>query len=185
MPKSYGATFTADMVLAILRDNDPKSMARRVIEKIDHFKRIKPGDTLYVKECWGVYKEVDEDHIKATYVAPASLRYKADGKHQPVGRWRSGMLMPQWVARIRRTVVSTRVERVQEITEEDAKKEGVEFLHPDSEVFYRDYQLRTLNGCETARESFISLWSSINAKRGYGWQNNPKVRVIEWRNDES
>lgn len=82
-------------------------------------------------------------------------------------RWRPSMFMPRWASRLNLTVKAVRVERVQDISEEDAIAEGV-----------------TLRGCTRyegeARAAFRKLWESINAKRGYGWDVNPWVFVISF-----
>ena len=80
--------------------------------------------------------------------------------------------MPREAARIFLRVLNVRVERVQDITEEDAKAEG---CHE-----------RLLNdgwkniGKLTARDDFIMLWEYLNAKRGYGWDTKPWVWVVKF-----
>lgn len=79
--------------------------------------------------------------------------------------WRPSTHMPQWACRLWLKVKSVRVERVQEITESDAICEGVQGGggHPD---FWAG--------------AFRDLWDSINAKRGYSWETNPWVWVVEF-----
>ena len=77
--------------------------------------------------------------------------------------------MPRFVARILLEVVAVRVERVQDIKEQDAMAEGVEWKdHAGLAEF-------------TARKLFCKLWDSINAKRGFGWDVNPFVWVVEFK----
>ena len=71
--------------------------------------------------------------------------------------------MPRWASRINLEITDIRVERVQDITEEDAKAEGVDW-YP----------------AMRANRLFQSLWDSINAKRGYAWDVNPWVWVVEF-----
>lgn len=85
--------------------------------------------------------------------------------------------MPRWASRITLAIVSVRVERVQEISEEDAKAEGVEMTGSR----WQGYGELRDESFESARCSFWSLWDSINAKRGFGWDKNPYVWVIEFR----
>jgi hypothetical protein len=75
--------------------------------------------------------------------------------------------MPRWASRITLEVTGVRVERVQDITECEARREGVTCE-------------RALIG-NAARLAFRSLWDSINKKRGYGWDVNPWVWVVEFR----
>jgi hypothetical protein len=79
--------------------------------------------------------------------------------------------MPRWASRLTLTVTDVRVQRVQEISEADAVAEGVE---SDSDG-WRDYQMPNTQCCGTALESFRTLWDSLNAPRGYGWDANPFV----------
>ncbi len=82
------------------------------------------------------------------------------------------IFMPKAAARIWLEVVSVRVERLQDITEEDAVKEGVKAYGP--------------NNCSgtSARIAFAELWDSLNEKRGYGWDTSPWVWVVEFRRVE-
>ena len=73
-------------------------------------------------------------------------------------------------SRILLEITNVRVERVQEISEEDAKSEGVS-------LSWAEGQIRG----GTWRQGFAQLWDSINAKRGYGWDANPWVWVVEFK----
>jgi len=75
--------------------------------------------------------------------------------------------MPRWASRISLEITGVRVERVQDISEADALAEGV------------DRTNTSLPGYATER--FRRLWDSINAARGFGWEVNPWVWVIEFR----
>ena len=85
------------------------------------------------------------------------------------GRWRSPIHMPRWASRITLEVTDVRVERLQDISEEDAEAEGMR----ESIVLPGD------------RGSFVpefaDLWHFLNEKRGFGWDTNPWVWVVEWR----
>lgn len=121
-------------------------------------------------------------HYRATEPEPNIVSFDREDGLDDHTSWKSSIFMPRWASRITLEIVRVGVERVQLITESEAKAEGVEFQFPGkSEATYRDYQLRTLNGCETAKESYMTLWDSINRKRGYGWQENPWVWVVEFR----
>lgn len=85
--------------------------------------------------------------------------------------------MPRWASRIQLRIIDVRVERLQDISEEDAREEGV---HQYGDSSYKIYTPTDRFRCRHARESFESLWESINAKRGYGWNENPWVWVIEF-----
>lgn len=86
----------------------------------------------------------------------------------------SQMLMPRCAARTFCEITSVRVERVQDISEEDAKAEGVKDSTP-STIIGGVYDK------PLAVEKFITLWDSINAKRGHAYATNPWVWVYEFR----
>jgi hypothetical protein len=73
--------------------------------------------------------------------------------------------MPRWASRITLEVVSVRVERVDDISPSDCRAEGVGIMLNDL----------------GARYAFGSLWNEINDARGYGWNMNPWVWVVEFR----
>lgn len=84
-------------------------------------------------------------------------------------KWKPSIHMPRWASRINLEITDIRVERLQEINEEDAKHEGVKRINAG------DF------GMETWSSAFRNLWDSINSKRGYGWDTNPWVWVIEFK----
>lgn len=97
-------------------------------------------------------------------------------------RWRPSIHMPKWASRITLDVVRVRVERVQEITKEDAKAEGV------SNVWRWDAE-RNAEHPEHFRRGLLNpyvanysvLWDEINVGRGFGWEVNPWVWVVEFK----
>lgn len=145
----------------------------------------KPGDRLWVRETWRPTVIIGE-----TYTAYVT-EYRADGEWQEAefddweevfddrrrDRWRPSIHMPRWASRITLEVIGVRVERVQEITNEDAKAEGV----TDTPYPMKTYK-GWADGVYTAL--FHDLWDSINAKRGYSWEANPWCWVVEFRRIE-
>jgi hypothetical protein len=136
-----------------------------------------PGDGLWVRETWTFWEDPNNGQDFVKYRAGGKKRFPNihDLKYSGWafdGKWRPSIHMPRWASRITLEVVSVRVERVQEITEEDAKAEGCEIGHglDDSSPFF-------------AKGAFRNLWDSLNAKRGYGWDKNPWVWVVEFKLD--
>ena len=87
------------------------------------------------------------------------------------GTWRSPLFMPRWASRITLIVTDVRVQRVQEISEDDAIAEG--WPGPVTELGFP--VAKPLNWYER-------LWDSINAKRpGCSWADNPFVAAISFR----
>ena len=125
-----------------------------------------PGDRLWVRETWAyIFNSGSEPPTYTTY-------FKANGNTLPgINKWRPSIFMPRWASRITLEIVNIRVERVQDISEEDAKAEGTKGLYDDWAG----------PGKLTYRKPYKALWDSINSKRGYGWDVNPWVWVIEFK----
>lgn len=91
----------------------------------------------------------------------------ADGKF-PV-KWRPSIFMPRAASRLLLRVRGVRVEPLQDIQPGEILAEGI----PDGE------------SPAAEREAFQGLWDGINGKRGYGWDKNPLVWVVEFEVEES
>ena len=132
-----------------------------------------PGDRLWVRETW---REVGSAMMSDDSIPKlkCDVRYCADDPLD--GPWRPSIHMPRWASRITLEVVAVRVERVQDITEADARAEGVTLRYDDPN--------RVDRRCPKYAEAFHTLWDSINASRGYGWDANPFVWVVEFQGFE-
>lgn len=86
-----------------------------------------------------------------------------------IWRWSPSIHMPRWVSRLSLEVVSVRVERLQEISEEDSMAEGVATLGPLT-LGFPSYRVR-----------FGYLWNDLNSRRGFPWKSNPWVWVITFK----
>ncbi|WP_261542244.1 hypothetical protein [Burkholderia multivorans] len=142
-----------------------------------------PGDRLWVRETtydverngWvgPVYVESDEGaHASAwgwgesddpDFIEPYELRK------------RPAIHMPRKLARITLEITGVRAERLQSIGRDDAIAEGI----PDPRRAARRVDL-----VEGAVAQFRQLWDGLNAARGYGWDANPWVWVVEFRRIE-
>ena len=89
--------------------------------------------------------------------------------------WRSPIHMYKWAARIWLEITRVSVERVQDIKRGDVLAEGVGQIHIDK------YLRHNFHPDDAHGLAFRELWDSINAKRGYGWDFNPWVWVVELR----
>lgn len=210
MSKEHPILFSGEMVRAIL--DGRKTQTRRVIKKITRESVPGPelvdcitdwdggpsrldmmttgtdlcpygrvGDLLWVRETWS---PLDKDHWierdrECAYKASTTGRgeeirqeYIALGRNY---KWRSPIHMPKWAARIWLEITGLRSERLQEITGEDAIQEG---WPREKELF------PNVNTESKALSWFGRLWDSLNAKRGYGWDTNPWVWVIEFKRIE-
>lgn len=164
------------------------------------------GDRLAVKEAVWMWCERRANGITPTGrrkwqyvpVCPGPIIYHADHPTRPAYNvdspdtgncwgWRLKIprFMPAWAVRTHLEITRVRVERLHEISEEDAKKEGVEAVKYGAETFWKAYGKNPLpEGGElvatrTAAQSFRTLWSSINGPGS--WDLNPYVWVIEFR----
>ena len=99
------------------------------------------------------------------------------------GRTRPSIHMPRWASRIQLRIIDIRVERLQDISETDAKAEGLLQTDWDGEIMYPNYLSPIDCGhieddYYSAVESFQSLWQSINGEQS--WTDNPWVWVVEF-----
>lgn len=174
--------FNAPMVRAILAGQ--KTQTRRA--DLKKWTKVKQGDRIWVRETWRAEKAGDG-------IAPSDLPwielkglpiwYEADGKPPERSPWgnpwsakqRVSIHMPRWASRITLEVTAVRVERLHDISEEDARAEGVE---RDSDG-WRDYQMPSTQCCASAVDSFRTLWKSINGAES--WEANPEAAVISFR----
>jgi hypothetical protein len=132
------------------------------------------GTRLWVRETWhgswNKERALNPVHIMDT------LCYRADFGDDDKGlQWRPSIHMPRWASRITLEVTGVRVERLKDISEADAKAEGV--------IPKMDTHIAANIAKDTPhRMEFWALWKSLNAKRGFGWSVNPWVWVVEfWR----
>lgn len=142
-----------------------------------------PGDRLWVRETWNLarFSRDEFGHVddvdywegplsKAHPGQPWHVIYRAECDDPDEETWRPSIFMPHWACRTLLEITNVRVERVQDITPDDAMAEGIMIGSLDSHGFR----------CEL-RPEFHQLWDSINAKRGYGWDVNPWVWVVEFK----
>lgn len=122
-----------------------------------------PGDRLWVRETL---------LTQSLPGYPPAALYRADGHSDEIGPWTPSVQMPRWASRIDLELVSRRVERLVEISEEDAKAEG-------TRATLSLLDSVRLGAVGTHREGFLQVWESDN---GHGsWAENPFVWVVEFR----
>ena len=127
----------------------------------------KPGDRLWVREAWADGSDFGAPERQKAF-------YRADRPRDPDDfTWKTPIFMPRWASRITLEITGASVERVQEIGLDDVLSEGISEQHSAE---HADEYWRERTG-----EKFVELWDSINAKRGFGWDNNPWVWVISFK----
>lgn len=208
--------FNTEMVQAILAGT--KTQTRRIIkpqpEKLPYFMEKWPygkiGDILWVRETFEYYSVNWDMHEKEKRTSSVAFNYKAtigspkemkttslfakkavltiENDKLKNSSWKPSIFMPKEACRIFLKITDIRVERLQEISEADAIKEGVHY--EDFFESYDCYLCRSEKGhrgalhiCEdgyfdNAFESFRSLWYSLNGENS--WQQNPFVWVIQF-----
>jgi hypothetical protein len=180
--KETGLLFKAEMVRALL--DGSKTQTRRVVKPQPTnqlFRTIscwndeaharewqcpygQPGDRLWVRETWRqAYPKTNFSH---------GVVYRAD-KERALGmdeysdrhRWKPSIFMPRWASRILLGITAVRVERLQDISDEDALAEG---CYPTKTGIYPG----------APRAAYRELWDSINGAGS--WDANPWVWVVEF-----
>lgn len=147
------------------------------------------GDLLRVKETFMFNKGADvrESWVGTEYEAvlgePPHYLYRADDtdevhRQERWFKWRPSLFMPRKASRILLEITEVRAERLQAITEEDAKAEGIIWVTIETAPQSGIYR-------PCAVENFSRLWDPLNAKRGYGWDKNKWVWPISFKRLEA
>ena len=149
-----------------------------------------PGDLLWVRETWKYWNWTEDGMPWIKYAANdeilffdstipeewcerltniwASLSEPENYEIDQAARdhkWRPNIFLPRWASRLTLKITDIRIERVQDISNEDAVAEGIGV---------------PLDMRYAAYDEFRPLWDRLNAKRGYGWDENPWVWVIQF-----
>jgi len=143
-----------------------------------------PGDVLWVRETWADLYGMGFDRrlaYRADSLRPDGSDEDGDSKRCRLDfgvKWKASIFMPKSACRLWLEVVSVRLERLQDITEEDAKSEGVQ---SEFEVDVATFVLRQKDWKPDSsyRLGFKHAWNRINPKQP--WMSNPKVYRIEFK----
>lgn len=143
-----------------------------------------PGDRLWVRETHAFCPRSPLAKTWSHTPEEARVIYGADGERRlsgPLGpwkvKWRPSIHMPRWASRLTLEVTEVRVERLQDISEEDARAEGVEPI-----AILRDYAAGPLPVI-SYRKGFEVLWEQINGPAS--WDANPWVWVVGFKRIEA
>lgn len=139
-----------------------------------------PGDMLWVRETWKCtrYNSYDgylgyevefKDGTRKYFEFEDNERFHQFGNYALKKGWQSSLFMPREACRLWLEVGNVRVQRLQDISEDDAIAEGEPGYH------HREM------GFIPARHMYRKLWDTLNEKRGHGWDTNPWVAAIEFR----
>lgn len=166
----------------------------------------KPGDRLWVRETCFI-NDYREAAVPVDERAECEIIYRADGLPDWEGeeeliRWRSSIHMPRWASRILLEITDVRVERLQDISEEQAQAEGCFFTDYGRKCGHTGSGWTEVGDCQapeahhplrngwmwdktsspneclgTATWAFANLWQ----KTGGDWDANPWVWVVEFK----
>jgi hypothetical protein len=136
------------------------------------------GDRLWVRETAWYPPPITDRMLRDGADTWPKVFYSADGRNfDDLKEWgwkqKPSIFMPRWASRITLEITDVRVQRVQEISNNDAWAEGTDGVLTQ----------RIPNCVEEVDyiEPYHQLWNSINAKRGYGWDKNPWVWAISYK----
>jgi hypothetical protein len=140
-----------------------------------------PGERLWVRETWACRAKIERvlgvcyraDEVTISY--PDRIMELAKIGTRYAGNWRPSIFMPRWASRITLEIAEVRVERVQDISEADAKAEGMASVRDEWMGACGDFD-ETL----THKQLYEILWDSINGK-AHPWSSNPWVWVVGFR----
>lgn len=152
---------------ALVLEGEP----HHVIERACPYGR--PGDRLWVRESWAENSGTAGGYLYAADHGGASGYCRADLRTgvwtHDCSKWSPSIHMPRRASRILLEITGVRVERLQDISEADAKAEGVSM--PDGTPAPPDFW--------SYQQEFRHLWEQINGPGS--WGANPFVWVIEFR----
>ena len=135
------------------------------------------GDILWVRETWQTAWNFYKKSCETIYKADGGYWIDDDG----IMKWKPSIHMPKEAARIFLEVTNVRVERLKDISEDDAIAEGIEIIDYAESILavFKNYNLKEKKGTLYPRLSFLTLWSKINGIDS--WKANPWVWVYEFK----
>lgn len=175
--------FNGEMVRAVLAGQ--KTQTRRIPSKTQQHALFcpygHPGDRLWVKETHARHPQF------------AEVAYRADGEEFEDAdgftwhpKWTPSIFMPRALCRIILEITDIRVERVQDITNDEAIAEGAyEVRKVGDDIAHATWTMDGLDWrYDTPREAFAATWDSLYAARSLGWDVNPWVWVVTFKRAE-
>ena len=132
-----------------------------------------PGDRLWVRESYWQHKHIGMKYLDESIASNSLCNYrKVPGIH-----------MRRGLSRLTLEITGVRVERVQDVSEEDAKAEGLAAIIGCAGTINAWESPAVYNGRALATDAYADLWDSINGKK-HPWASNPWVWVIEFKRIE-
>ncbi|MBV4478736.1 hypothetical protein [Pseudomonas khavaziana] len=149
----------------------------------------KPGDRLWVRETFIDLRGTGVEHRpdpagplqRYAYAADCRPRSHSDEARKDFGlKYKPSIHMPRVACRILLEITDVRVERLQDISEDQAKAEGVRLMRDGSDTWVsREGPGNLVTPWPTAKEAFSDLWNSINGP--HAWVANPWVWAVSFK----
>lgn len=164
--------FSAPMIQALLRGD--KTMTRRLAWR--ERKTTEPNQYKMSPTAWQRVRPMDRLWVRENFAPTVNTAiYRADGEKQPGAccgcAWRPSIFLPRRLSRFTLIITATKIERLQDISEEDAKSEGA-FLSVAG-VDYSGFPIRT------HRTGFVRIWNELHGDKS--WLDNPEVVAVSFR----
>lgn len=137
-----------------------------------------PGDRLWVRETWW---DFGDGHV--FYRANHASDPKDDMAHGVM--WRPSINMPRWASRLTLEITDVRVQRLQEITAQEALADGLALVEIVNLAMYGALNSKWAAIDPPARSAFAQKWDAVYAPRGHGWDANPWVWAITFKRMEA
>lgn len=147
-------TVWAKRLLALRLAREERERVLRTI------KGLKPGDRLWCREA----------HLVYTMGGTQVCAYRCTDTSGQRGPWRPSIHMPRWASRLTLVVASTKIERLQEISEEDAKREGA--------ICYDESTHSIDEDRGSYRGGFRGLWDLLHGP--CAWDENPDIVTLSF-----
>lgn len=135
-----------------------------------------PGDRLWVRETWTHEASDISELTDAMYVGGKGPYYRSDSVHENTGlKWCSPIHMPRWASRLTLEITDVHVERLQDITDEDAKEEGVAPIESGDDCWSA-----CNNPGREYRAAFEYVWNEMHGWSPNAFEQNHWVFVVRF-----
>lgn len=178
--------FSSAIMPGLLRTTFPKSITTRLD---DGRKLPEVGRVMWAKEAfrcrWGW-----DGSLIVEYLDGVERKFPFEEQEQTIGDWNqpraslndgivSPLLMPQFMTRYSARLTAVRRERLQDITEEQAMREGLPYRYDDRNFSDEVFWLPPDNTpCWMALDALKAWWDRLHPDQP--WESNPMVKRFEW-----
>lgn len=147
------------------------------------WQKVKPGDRLYVRETWRTeraFNGIVPRDLPWVELPGMPIWYEADGGPPELSDWgnpfsskrRVAIHLPRWASRLTLEVTAVKIERLKEISHEDAVAEGCARIEPCPEYPH---------GNAWGRAGFAALWDSLHGEGSFDTEPSPEVVALTFK----